>query len=387
MTKFELSDESLLIKETISKYCDKEIRPIAASLDQASVFQESEFLRIFNGLGKLGILGLLIPEEYGGTGGDLLSVAIVIEELSKVSPGIAFSYLAHTPVMAYANIYRNGTDEQRNTYLRSMCNGSMIGANAVTEPDAGSDLFNIRTTAEEESNCFKISGSKVFITNARIADVIFVLAKDKANNGMSCFLVEKNTEGFCLGKDLDKCGYRSSPTSEIFFQDCRIPKKNLLGERGKGLKATLSEIELQRILLAHVATGLAEAAMEEAVRYAKERVQFGRPIADYQMIKSMIADMATHIEVGKSMNLRVVYEYQESRRLGKKESSLLALMAKRYASTMCLNVVLDAVQIHGSNGLMKEYPVERYFRDSKMLDIAGGTNEMLKLSISRIILK
>ena len=388
MLNFELSDELKMIRESISKYCNKHIKPVAASLDQAHEFQEDAFRRIFDGLAKLGFMGLLVPEEYGGSGSDLLSVAVVVEELGKVSPGIAFSYLAHTPVMAFANIFRNGTEEQKQKYLRAMCKGEIIGANAVTEPDAGSDLFNIKTTAEEDEDGFVINGSKVFITNARIADVIFVLAKDKTiKNGMSGFLIDRDTKGFSVGKDLDKCGYRSSPTSEVYFQDCHVPKNNLLGERGKGLKAVLSEIELQRILLAHIATGLAEAAMEEAIKYSKERVQFGKPIAEYQMVRSMLADMATNIEVAKAMNYRAACDYQEARKKGESESSLLALMAKRFASSMCLSAVLDAVQIHGSNGLMKEYPVERYFRDSKMLDIAGGTNEMLKLSISKIILK
>lgn len=388
MTEFELSDELKMTKVAINKFCDREIKPFAAELDQSQEFREDIFARIFSRLAEHGFLGLLIPEEYGGSGGDYISVAIVLEEMAKVSPGIALSYLGHTPVMTYANIYVNGNAEQRQRYLRAMCQGEIIGANAVTEPDAGSDLFNIKTTAVQEGEYFVINGSKTFITNARIAKVFYVLAKDRGrDNRMSSFLVDRDSNGVSIGKDMDKCGYRASPTAEVFFQDCRIPQKNLLGERGTGLRLTLSEIELQRIYLAYISVGLAQAALEESIKYAKERVQFGRPIADYQMIQSMLADMATNIEVSKAMNHRAIWDYQESRKLGKKESSIFALMAKRFASSSCLKVILDAVQIHGSYGFIKEYPIERYYRDGKLLDIAGGTNEMLKLSIARILLK
>jgi butyryl-CoA dehydrogenase len=388
MLDFKLSDEQKMIRETISRFCEAQIKPFAALMDQAAEFQKEHFFRIFKGLADIGVLGLLVPETYGGSGSDIVTIALVVEEISKISPGIALSFISHTPVMAYSNIYLKGTDEQKQKYLRPMCEGKIIGANAVTEPEAGSDLFSIKTTAHADNDSYVINGTKNFITNAPVADVIFVLAKDKGTaDGMSGFLIDRQSTGLSVGKSIDKCGYRSSPTSEVILENCRVPESNLLGERGKGLKATLSEIELQRILLANISTGLAQSAMLTAIKYSKERIQFGKPISEYQMIRSMIADMATDIEAAKTMNYRAALEYQELSATEKKESSLLSLMAKKFSSSVCVKAVLDSVQIHGGYGLMKEFPIERYFRDSKMLDVAGGTNEILKLLISRILLR
>jgi len=383
MQNFELSDELKMIKDTIKKFCNKEVVPVAAVLDQSPEFQEEIFIKIFSKLAELGFLGLLIPEDYGGSGADFMSVALVLEELGRVSPGIAFSYLAHTPVMAYSNIYVNGTENQKKKYLEPMCRGEIIGANAITEPDAGSDLYNIKTTAIQKGDHFIINGSKTFITNARVAEVFYVLAKDKsAENKFSGFLVDKNSDGITVGRDLDKCGYRASPTSEVFFQDCKIPKENLLGERGKGLELSLSEIELQRIYLAFIAVGLAEAALDASIKYAKERIQFGRPIADYQMIQAQIAEMYVEYEAARLLVWKAAYEKDQGER-----NTLSTSVAKYYGAEAAVSAANTAMKIFGSYGYSSEYPAERYFRDAKSLQVVEGTSNIQKIIISRNVIK
>lgn len=388
MAGFELSEEHIMIKETIRKFCGKEIRPHAAILDQSQEFQKDIFMQIFKGLGDLGFLGLLVPEEHGGSGSDFISVAIVIEEISKVSAGISFSYIAQTPVMAYSNVYMNGTDASHGKYLAPLCQGKIIGANALTEPDAGSDLYAIRTAAVRKGEQYVLNGSKTFITNAPIADVFYVLAKDEeADNGMSGFLVDRETDGLAVGKPIEKCGFRSSCMSEVFMNNCMVPEENLVGERGKAMQVSLAEIELQRILGAFVATGIAQAAFKEALNYSKARVQFGKPISEFQMIKSLLSDMATNIEVAKAMNEKSLMHLQMNHNNGNRKPSLLGLTAKKFAATSCAKVVSDAVQIHGAYGYTKEYPVERYFRESKFMEIGGGSTQILELQLAKQLLK
>jgi len=388
MAGFELSKEHSMIKEAIRNYCEKEIKPYAATLDQSQEFQKDIFMRIFKGLGDLGFLGLLVPEEYGGFGSDFISAAIVLEEISKVSAGISLAYIAQTPVMAYSNIYVNGTDASRKKYLAPLCRGEIIGANALTEPDAGSDLYAIKTTAVRESKRYVLNGSKTFITNAPIADIFYVLAKDEdTGNAMSGFLVDRDTDGLAVGKPIEKCGFRSSCLSEVFFDNCLVPEENLVGERGRAMQVSLDEIELQRILGAFVATGIAQAAFQEALNYSKVRVQFGKPISEFQMIKSLLSDMATNIEVAKAMNEKSVIHLQMNHNNGKRKPSSLGLFAKKFAATSCVKVVSDAVQIHGAYGYTKEFPVERYFRESKFMEIGAGSTQIMELQIAKHLLR
>jgi alkylation response protein AidB-like acyl-CoA dehydrogenase len=388
MLDSEMTDEYKLIRETTQKFCEKKIRPFVALLDQSPEFQKDIFLQIFKGLADLGFLGLLIPEEYGGTGSDFMSVAIVLEELGRECAGIAFSYMGHTPIVTYSYVFVNGREDQRKKYLGPMCKGEIIGANAITEPDAGNDLQAINTKAKKIGEHFVLNGSKTFITNASVADVFYVLARDiEFDNRMTSFLVDRGTKGLSVGKDMDKCGYRAACTCPVYFEDCLLSEENVLGKRGKGLRAALAEIELQRMYLAYIAVGQARAALQESLKYARTRIQFGKPIGEHQMIQSMLADMATNIEVASAMNHRAMIDYQEGKKKNMERRSILAIMAKKFAASICLKVTLDAMQIHGAYGYTKEYAVERYYREAKFLEIGAGSNEILKILIARDLLR
>jgi butyryl-CoA dehydrogenase len=334
-------------------------------------------------MGELGLLGLPFPEEYGGSGGDYTSLVIALEEIARVSGSMAITLDAHTSLCCEP-IYLFGSEEQKQKYLVPLARGEKIGAFGLTEPQAGSDAGASRTYAVRDGNEWVINGQKIFITNGSVADVVVITAKtdpEKGTRGISAFLVEKGTPGFQAGRDEKKMGLRGSVTSELFFEDCRIPAQNLLGKENEGFKQFLVTLDAGRIAIAAMAVGLAQGAFERAVAYAKERVQFGQPIARFQAVQWMIADTATEIEAARLMLYRAAWLKERGARFTKE-----AAMAKLFATEMSERACHKAIQIHGGYGYMREYEVERMYRDQRLCAIGEGTNEIQRLVIARQVL-
>lgn len=380
-----MEEEHYLLRESVRKFANNEIAPLAEEIDRADKMPEDLFAK----MGRLGILGISIPEEFGGAGSDFLAALIAGEEVARVSPAVSLSYGAHTYLCAY-NLYRNGTAEQRRKYLPSLCTGEHIGALALTEPDAGSDAVSIRTRAVKKGNEYILNGSKTFITNGPIADTLIVYAKTDPQagaKGISAFIVERDFPGFAVARKLEKMGMRGSPTGELFFEDCRVPAENLLGKENLGIDVMMSGLDVERVLFGGLGLGLAQAAFEHSVKYAKERVQFGRPIASFQLIQAKLADMFTHIEAARLYCYQVARAAQSAERGGKGTTiHKRAASAVLFAAEMCNWVASEAVQIHGGYGYMLEYPVQRLMRDAKLMTIGAGTSEIRRLVVAREIL-
>jgi butyryl-CoA dehydrogenase len=377
---FQLTEEQKLIRDTVQDFAQNEIAPRAREMDERGEFP----WEIIHKMAELGFLGLPIPEEYGGAGADTVSFALLMEEIARASGSIALTMDAHTglgcePLLLF------GTEEQKQKYLVPLARGEKIGALALTEPGAGSDLTGgVKTTAIRNGEEWVISGSKTFITNGSVADVVIVLVVTdpaKGKRGFSHLIVEKGTPGFRAGKDEDKMGLRASVTTQLFFEECRVPADNLLGVEGAGLKQSLIVLDNGRVVIAAMAVGLAQAALEAAVRYAKERTAFGGPLADLQAIQWKLADMATEIEAARLMVHHAAWLKDQGRSF-KKE----AAMAKLFASEMAERACFEAIQIHGGYGYIREYDVERYYRDNRLTTIGEGTSEIQRLVIAREVL-
>ena len=386
MIDFELPEQHRILLETVRKFAREEVKPLAEKFDRYPTFLKDEILQIYNKIADLGFFGVMVPEEYGGEGEgfDVLACSIIHEELAKASAGIALSYLPMI-VVGGVIISKFGTEEQKEKYLPPGVRGDMIPCFCVTEPDAGSDVAGIKTSFVRNGNEYVINGTKQFITNAPVANLFFTLAKDKATGKTWAFLVEPG-EGVSVGKELDKMGFRASPTSEVFYDDCRVPSENVIGREDKGVLQSLTGIELERIFCASINVGIAQAALEESVKYAKERKAFGQPIAEFQMVQSLLANIATGVQTGKSMLYYAIWDFIENKDVNKKFPSLATSVVKYYTGNMVLQATSDAVQIHGGYGYIKEYPVERYMRDSKMLQIGGGTSQIQQMMIARNLL-
>jgi butyryl-CoA dehydrogenase len=365
--KFDLEEHQQMIKETARDFAEKELRPIASKIDEEASFPAENVKK----LGELGFMGMMVPEEFGGAGLDCVSYALAIEEISRVcaSTGVIMSVnnsLVCQPILDL------GTPEQKKKFLPDLAKGRKLGAFSLTEPEAGSDAGNIQTTAALDGANYVINGTKIFVTSGGKADVVLLFAStDKAAKakGLSAFLIEKGMPGFKIGKKENKMGIRGSETSELIFEDCKVPKENLLGQAGAGFRIAMKTLDGGRIGIASQAVGIAQAAMEAAVKYSKERKQFGKPICEFQAIQWMLADMAVEVEA--------------ARLLTPKE----AAMAKLFASETAVKTAINAVQVHGGYGYMKEYDVERYFRDSKITEIYEGTSEVQRLVIAASLLK
>jgi butyryl-CoA dehydrogenase len=332
----------------------------------------------------LGFTGIVFPEEYGGTEGDYISYAIIVEELSRVDASVGVTLSAHVSLGSYP-IYKFGTHEQKLKYLKPMAEGKKLGAFGLTEPMAGSDASGTRTMYVDGGDCWILNGSKVFITNAYYADTYVVFAqsdRSKGHRGIAAFIVEKGTPGFSFGKKEKKMGIRSSATYELIFEDCRIPKENLLGEEGQGFKIAMNTLDGGRIGIASQALGIAQGAYEAAVKYAKERQQFGQPIANLQNTQFLFADMATNIEAARLLIYQAGYLDTAKKPFGKQSA-----MAKLFASETAMWVTTKAVQVFGGYGYTREYPVERMMRDAKITEIYEGTSEVQRLVIGATILK
>jgi butyryl-CoA dehydrogenase len=378
--QFDLNEDQRMIREAAREFAEKEIKPVAAKLDE-----EAEFpAEIVKKLGELGFMGMMVPEEYDGAGMDSVSYAISVEEISRAdaSTGVTMSVnnsLVCQPLLEF------GSEEIKKKYLTQLASGAALGAYSLTEPEAGSDAGNIQATAVLDGDSYVVNGTKIFVTNGGAADIVLLFAstdKEAGSRGLSALVVEKGFPGFSVGKKEDKMGIRASVTNELIFEDCRVPKANLLGEEGMGFKIAMKALDGGRIGIASQAVGIAQACLDESVRYSKERKQFGKPISSFQAIQWMLANMATRIEASRLLTYQAAYVKDKGERYSKH-----AAMAKLFASETAVDAAIDAVQIHGGYGYMKEYAVERLFRDSKITEIYEGTSEIQRLVIAAHLLK
>ena len=377
---FKLSEEHDMIRKMVRNFAKNEVAPTAAERDEEERFDRA----IFDQMAELGLTGIPWPEEYGGIGSDYLAYAIAVEELSRVCASTGVTLSAHTSLAGWP-IFQFGTEEQKQTYLKSMAQGTKIGAYGLTEPGSGSDAGGLKTTAKLEGDHYKLNGSKIFITNGGIADIYIVFAltdPTSRHKGTSAFIVEKDFLGFSVGKKEKKLGIRSSPTTEIVFEDCLIPKENLLGEEGDGFKIAMMTLDGGRNGIAAQAVGIAQGALDAAVDYAKERQQFGKPIAAQQGISFKLADMATNIEAARLLTYQAAWLESEGLPYSKESA-----MSKLFAGDTAMKVTTEAVQVFGGYGYTKDYPVERFMRDAKITQIYEGTQEIQRLVISRMITK
>ncbi|MBC7259808.1 MAG: acyl-CoA dehydrogenase [Chloroflexi bacterium] len=375
-----LTEEQEMIRKMAREFAEKEVAPIAAELDEKGEVPYANIRK----MAELGFLGLTAPEEYGGAGMDTVSYCIAIEEISKACAATAIVMAVQNSLVNYI-LLKFGTDEQKDKYLRPLATGQKIGAFALTEPGAGTDAAAQQTTAILQGDHYVINGTKHFITNGGFADIVLLFAmtdKSKGHRGISCFIVEKGTPGFSTGKHEHKMGIRASDTCELIFEDCKVPAANRLGQEGEGFKIAMMALDAGRIGVGAQAVGIAQAALEKAIAHAKTRVQFGQPIAQFQAIQFMLADMATQIEAARLLVYNAALKKDAGERFSKEAS-----MAKLFASEVAGFVTTKAVQIHGGYGYMKEYPVERYFRDAKITEIYEGTSEVQRMVIASNLLK
>ncbi|MBN1770872.1 MAG: acyl-CoA dehydrogenase family protein [Deltaproteobacteria bacterium] len=378
---FRLTDEQRMLREQVLRFARREIVPRVRDHDRAEEFDRESWRK----LGELGILGLHFPPEYGGGGGSVTSCVVVGEALGAagVDGGLTLSYGAHSFLCA-DTILVHGTDAQRRRYLPKLATGEWIGCMGLTEPDAGSDVAALRCRAERRGDEWVLDGTKMFITNGALADVTVVYAKTdpKAGHaGISAFVVERGTPGFSIGKRLHKMGVRSSPTSELVFEDCAIPRESLLGEEGAGFPMAMQTVEWDRSALLAPFVGAFEFLLDRCCAYAKERRQFGRPIASFQAIKHKLADLKIFLEAARSLVYRIAWLKDR----GQGVNHLDAAVAKLFVGDASLQPINDAVVLHGGYGYCHEYDVERVFRDSRLAPIGGGTSDIQKLIISRLM--
>ncbi|GMG76653.1 MULTISPECIES: acyl-CoA dehydrogenase [Priestia] len=375
---FKLSEEHEMIRKMVRDFAKNEVAPTAAQRDEEERFDRG----IFTQMADLGLTGIPWPEQYGGIGSDYLAYCIAVEELSRVCASTGVTLSAHTSLAGWP-IYTFGTEEQKQKYLKPMATGEKIGAYGLTEPSAGSDAGGMRTLAVKDGEDYILNGSKIFITNGGEADIYVVFARiDPNEKRTSAFIIEKDMPGFSVGKKEKKLGIRSSPTTEIIFEDCRVPKGNLLGNEGEGFKVAMMTLDGGRNGIAAQAVGIAQGALDAAVAYAKERQQFGKPIISQQGIAFKLADMATSIEAARLLTYQAAWLESQGLPYGKESA-----MSKLYAGDTAMKVTTEAVQVFGGYGYTKDYPVERFMRDAKITQIYEGTQEIQRLVISRYLAK
>ncbi|HLD36128.1 MAG TPA: acyl-CoA dehydrogenase [Planctomycetota bacterium] len=377
---FRLTEEQKMLQQTIREFAESEIKPLAAESDHSGKFP----IETIKKLAELGFMGIPFPEKYGGAGLDYLSYAIAVEEISTACASTGVIVSAHTSLCCDP-IYSAGTEEQKQKFLTPLAKGVKIGCLGLTEPSAGSDAANIKTSAVADGNNWIINGSKLFITNGAQADIAVITAftdKNQGHKGISTFIVEKGTPGFKVGKVEEKLGIKASSTSELIFEDCRIPKENLLGPLGNGFKIALQTLDGGRIGIAAQAVGIARAALEASVKYSKERTQFNQPISNFQAIQWMLADMATQIDAARLLTMRAA-----SLKDAKERFSQQSAMAKLFASEAATYAAHKAIQIYGGYGYTKDYPVERFYRDARITEIYEGTSEIQRLVIASNLLR
>ena len=377
-----LTEEHILLRNTITSFTEKELKPIAEEIDLKGEWPKGMWKK----LSDLGIMGICVDPEYGGSGCDVMSVGLVNEELAKVCPAIAMSWATHANLCS-DNLNRNANEDQKKRYLPQLASGEHIGALGLTEPNAGSDAVSIQTSAKKDGNVYVVNGSKTFITNGPIADTIIVYTKtDKSAGakGITAFILDTKFPGFSVSRELHKVGNRASQTGELVFEDCRIPEENVLGQVNRGVAVMMSGLDVERTVMAFLLLGTAEGAMAEALKYAKERVQFGKPIGSFQLIQAKLADMYTKIEAARLLCYSAAITAESSHTGGKgTEVHLKAAAAILFAGEIGCEVCDEAVQIHGGYGYCLEYPVQRFWRDARLGRIGAGTSEMRRLIIGR----
>jgi alkylation response protein AidB-like acyl-CoA dehydrogenase len=376
---FRPTDDQQFLRRTVREFAETEIRPHVREWDEGQHFPTE----LVPKLAALGLMGIQFPEQYGGAGMSAIDYCICLEEIARVDPAIALSLAAHNGLCS-AHIAAFGTDEQKQRFLTPLARGEKVGAWGLTESTSGSDAAGMRTTAVRAGACWVLNGAKTFTTHGRIGHVMVVMAvtnRAAASKGISAFIVERGTPGMTPGKKEDKLGMRASDTSEVIFENCRIPADQLLGAEGEGFVNTMQVLDAGRIGIAAMSVGIAQGAYEAALAYAKERKAFGKPISSFQAIQFKLADAATRIEAARLLTYRAAFLKERGQR-----TTMESSMAKLYASEIAMRVAEDAVQIHGGYGFVKDYPAEKYFRDVKLMTIGEGTSEIQRLVIARRLL-
>jgi isovaleryl-CoA dehydrogenase len=367
------------LQEAARRFARKEILPVADRMDREDFFPREVFRR----LGEQGFLGVTVPTEFGGLGLSYLSEALILEEIARVSPALALSVGAHSNLFA-DNVGRNGSDAQRRAFLPSAVRGESVGALALTEPNSGSDAVSLRTRAERKGDHYLLNGSKQFITNGPVADSLLVYAKtapERGAHGISAFLVRRDTPGFAVARSLDKMGMRGSPTGELSFQDCRIPADQLVGIENEGVRVMMSGLNVERAVLSAIPVGIMAECLDRSLAYSREREQFGQKIGRFQLIQEKLANMYTELEASRQLLYAALSQVAtDPRRMGPSAAALT------YASEASTRAALDAIQIHGGYGYMRELPLERLARDAKLLEIGAGTSEIRRLLLARELL-
>jgi alkylation response protein AidB-like acyl-CoA dehydrogenase len=373
---FQLTEQQKLFKKTVKDFADEEIKPLASKIDKEEFFP----WELYKKMGKLGLMGMTVPKKFGGAGIDRISYMIALEEISRVCGSTGITVEAHNS-LGVGHIYEKGTEEQRKKYLPRLLDGEGIAAWALTEPNAGSDAASLQTTAVLQGDEWVINGTKQFITSGDIAKVVTVMAKtDKTlgAKGISALIVEKDTPGFSVGVFENKLGLRGSKTVELIFENCRVPKENLLGEKNLGFVGAMTILDRGRTAIGAMAVGIAQGALDESLAYAKQRVQFGKPIGKNQAIQWMIADMATSIDAARLLVMRAAFLEDKGIPF-----NMEASMAKLFASEIAMKATRDAIQIHGGHGYMRDLPLERFYRDVKLTQIGEGTSEVQRMVIAK----
>ena len=378
--EFEFTPEQIQLRHSVREFAEQELRPHVLEWDENEIFP----LEAVKHAGRLGFLGAIFPEDLGGAGLGYIEYSIIVEELARVDPSVGLIVAAHNSLCTN-HIFTAGNDEQRRKYIPKLASGEWIGSWSLTESESGSDAGGMRTKAVKDGACWVINGSKVFTTNAGYADVCVAMAvTDRAasHHGVSAFILEKEVPGFEFGKKENKLGMRASATGEVIFTDCRVPESQLLGKPGEGFVDSLRILDGGRISIAALSVGTAQGAYEAALKYSKHRKQFGRPISEFQTIQNKLADMATEIDAARLLTYRAGWMKDHGQRVTKESS-----MAKLFASEIAVRATNEAVQIHGGYGFIKDYPVEKFYRDVKLCTIGEGTSEIQRLVIARQLLK
>ena len=377
---FEITSEQEQLRRSVREFAEAEVRPHVRAWDEAQTFP----LEAIGKAGSLGFMGAIIPEEYGGAGLGYIEYAIVIEELARVDPSVGLIVAAHNSLCTN-HIYVAGNEEQKRKYLPKLASGEWIGCWSLTEPEAGSDAAGTRTTAMRDGDFWVLNGGKTFTTNAHYAQVCVAMAvtdRSASSHGISAFILEAGMPGFRVGKKEDKLGMRASATGEVLFTDCRLPAGQMVGKPGEGFVDSLRILDGGRISIAALSVGIAQGAYEAALKYSKQRKQFGRPISEFQAIQHKLADMATAIDASRLLTYRAGWMKDQGRRVTRESA-----MAKLFASEAAVDVANEALQIHGGYGFIKDYPVEKFYRDVKLCTIGEGTSEIQRLVIARQLLK
>jgi alkylation response protein AidB-like acyl-CoA dehydrogenase len=377
---FEYTPEQIQLRREVREFAAAEIAPHVMEWDENQIFP----LEVVKKLGQLGYLGAVFPEEYGGAGLGYVEYSIIIEELSRVDGSVGIIVAAHTSLCSN-HIFKAGSEEQKRKYLTKLTCGEWIGCWSLTEPEAGSDAAGTRSTAVRDGNCWVVNGSKTFTTNAHYADVCVGMAmtnRSAAQHGISAFILEKGTPGFSAGKKENKLGLRASATGEVIFFNCRLPQTQMLGKQGEGFVDSLRILDGGRVSIAALSIGMAQGAYDAALRYSKLRKQFGRPISEFQAIQHKLVDMATKIDASRLLTYRAAKMIDDGKRVTRESA-----MAKLFSSEAAVWIANEAVQIHGGYGFIKDYPVEKFYRDVKLCTIGEGTSEIQRLVIARQLLK